>query len=211
MKTNPDTKTPVQNLMEAAASNGSFKTFARAVDKAGLKDTLGGAGPFTVFAPTDAAFAKLPAGKLDELFKPENKTELTAILNYHVVDGRRATWRPAVTPGCRPAKVWMFGGSTAFGQGQRDDHTIASELARVAWEDGIAVDVTKRVELEYQLLFTQLLHEFVLLLDANQLAEWHQWLDRQVPVKADGRHRSVGRLTKLGWWGLPEAFIRAWS
>jgi uncharacterized surface protein with fasciclin (FAS1) repeats len=114
MKTNPDTKTPVQNLMEAAASNGSFKTFARAVDKAGLKDTLGGAGPFTVFAPTDAAFAKLPAGKLDELFKPENKTELTAILNYHVVDGRRSAadvgkWEAARTMNGQPAPIQLAG------------------------------------------------------------------------------------------------------
>lgn len=114
MNTNQDTKTPVQNLMETAASNGSFKTFARAVDKAGLKDTFGGPGPFTIFAPTDAAFAKLPAGKLDELFKPENKTELTAILNYHVVDGRRSAadvgkWEAARTVNGQPAPILLAG------------------------------------------------------------------------------------------------------
>jgi len=61
---------------------------AAALQAAGLVDTLKGAGPFTVFAPTDAAFAKLPAGTLEELLKPENKAKLTAILTYHVVSGK---------------------------------------------------------------------------------------------------------------------------
>jgi uncharacterized surface protein with fasciclin (FAS1) repeats len=76
-----------RNLMQAAAANG-FKTFGRAVDAAGLGTLLAGAGPFTVFAPTDAAFGRLPAGKLDLLLRPENKPELISILNYHVVSGR---------------------------------------------------------------------------------------------------------------------------
>ena len=59
-----------QNLMDAAAANGSFKTFGKAVEHAGLSDTFRGIGPFTIFAPTDAAFEKLPAGKLENLFKP---------------------------------------------------------------------------------------------------------------------------------------------
>lgn len=114
MNMNRETKTPVQNLLETAASNGSFKTFSRAVDKAGLKDTLGGPGPFTVFAPTDAAFAKLPAGKLDELFKPENKDELAAILSYHMVDGRRSAadvgkWQAARTVNGQPAPIQLAG------------------------------------------------------------------------------------------------------
>lgn len=78
-----------KNLVDTAAANGSFKTFGKAIDRAGMADTLRGAGPFTVFAPTDAAFEKLPAGKLDNLFKPENKEELVSLLNYHVVSGRK--------------------------------------------------------------------------------------------------------------------------
>lgn len=76
------------NLVDTAASQGSFATFGKALDAAGLSDTLKGAGPYTVFAPTDAAFQKLPAGKLDNWLKPENKAELISILNYHVTPGR---------------------------------------------------------------------------------------------------------------------------
>jgi uncharacterized surface protein with fasciclin (FAS1) repeats len=66
---------------------GSFKTLAAALGAAGLVDTLKGKGPFTVFAPTDAAFAKLPAGTVESLLKPENKAKLVDILTYHVVSG----------------------------------------------------------------------------------------------------------------------------
>lgn len=83
--------TPVaKNILETAAAKGSFKTFGRAVERAGLSETLRGTGPFTVFAPTDAAFDKLPAGRLEILFKPENKEELVSLLNYHVVAGRKS-------------------------------------------------------------------------------------------------------------------------
>ena len=61
-----------QNIIDAAAANGSFKTFGKAVERAGMSDTFRGVGPFTIFAPTDAAFEKLPAGKLEHLLKPEN-------------------------------------------------------------------------------------------------------------------------------------------
>ena len=74
--------------MSTAVAAGSFKTLAAALQAAGLVDTLKGPGPFTVFAPTDAAFAKLPAGTVETLLKPENKAKLTAILTYHVVPGR---------------------------------------------------------------------------------------------------------------------------
>jgi hypothetical protein len=67
---------------------GSFKTLVTAVQAAGLVDTLKGTGPFTVFAPTDEAFAKLPAGTVEELLKPQNKSNLQAILTYHVVPGK---------------------------------------------------------------------------------------------------------------------------
>ena len=76
-----------QDIVDTAVSAGQFKTLAAALGAAGLIDTLNGTGPFTVFAPTDDAFAKLPAGTAEELLKPENKGKLTAILTYHVVAG----------------------------------------------------------------------------------------------------------------------------
>lgn len=77
-----------KDIVDTAVAAGQFKTLATALSAAGLVDTLKGAGPFTVFAPTDDAFAKLPAGTVEELLKPENKAKLTAILTYHVVDGK---------------------------------------------------------------------------------------------------------------------------
>jgi uncharacterized surface protein with fasciclin (FAS1) repeats len=76
-----------KNIIETAVAAGQFKTLATALSAAGLADTLKGQGPFTVFAPTDQAFAKLPPGTLDSLLKKENKDQLTAILTYHVVPG----------------------------------------------------------------------------------------------------------------------------
>ncbi len=76
------------DIVDTAVAAGQFKTLAAALDAAGLVETLKGPGPFTVFAPTDAAFAALPAGTVDTLLKPENKDQLTAILTYHVVPGK---------------------------------------------------------------------------------------------------------------------------
>jgi uncharacterized surface protein with fasciclin (FAS1) repeats len=78
---------PAKNIVETAVSAGQFNTLAAALKAAGLVTTLEGPGPFTVFAPTDAAFAKLPAGTVDSLLKPKNKKKLIAILTYHVVAG----------------------------------------------------------------------------------------------------------------------------
>jgi uncharacterized surface protein with fasciclin (FAS1) repeats len=78
---------PKQDIVDTAVAAGSFKTLATALQAAGLVDTLKGKGPFTVFAPTDEAFAKLPAGTVEDLLKPENKEKLVAILTYHVVPG----------------------------------------------------------------------------------------------------------------------------
>ncbi len=77
-----------KDIVTTAVENGNFKTLAAALGAAGLVDTLQSKGPFTVFAPTDEAFAKLPAGTVEELLKPENKDKLTAILTYHVVPGK---------------------------------------------------------------------------------------------------------------------------
>ena len=75
------------DIVETAIKAGSFNTLVTAVKAAGLVDTLKGNGPFTVFAPTDAAFAKLPKGTVETLLKPENKAQLVKILTYHVVSG----------------------------------------------------------------------------------------------------------------------------
>jgi uncharacterized surface protein with fasciclin (FAS1) repeats len=77
-----------KDIVDTAVSAGSFKTLVAAVKAAGLVKTLKGTGPFTVFAPTDEAFAKLPKGTLENLLKPENKAKLAAILTYHVIPGK---------------------------------------------------------------------------------------------------------------------------
>jgi transforming growth factor-beta-induced protein len=97
------------DIVDTAVSNGSFKTLVAAVQAAGLVDALKGAGPFTVFAPTDEAFTKLPAGTVETLLKPENKEKLVSILTYHVVQGKV----PA-------SKVVSLSGATTL-NGQRVD------------------------------------------------------------------------------------------
>ena len=77
-----------QNIVEVASSNPDFSTLVTAVKAAGLVETLSGAGPFTVFAPTNAAFDKLPAGTVDGLLKPESLDKLKSVLTYHVVSGK---------------------------------------------------------------------------------------------------------------------------
>ena len=77
-----------KDIVDTAMAAGNFKTLCAAVKAAGLVDTLKGKGPFTVFAPTDEAFAKLPAGTVEDLLKPENKKKLTDILTYHVLSGK---------------------------------------------------------------------------------------------------------------------------
>jgi uncharacterized surface protein with fasciclin (FAS1) repeats len=77
-----------KDILDTAASAGSFNTLVAAIEAAGLEETLKGPGPFTVFAPTDEAFAKLPAGTVETLLKPENKDKLVQILTYHVLPGK---------------------------------------------------------------------------------------------------------------------------
>lgn len=84
----PTASAASKDIVDTAVAAGSFNTLAKALTAAGLVDTLKGTGPFTVFAPTDDAFAKLPAGTLDNLLKPENKEKLVSILTYHVVAGK---------------------------------------------------------------------------------------------------------------------------
>ena len=105
-----------QDIVDTAVAAGSFNTLAKALQAAGLVDTLKGKGPFTVFAPTDAAFAKLPAGTLDDLLKPENKQKLTEILTYHVVSGKVAAadvtqLKTAKTVNGKSVRISTVGGS----------------------------------------------------------------------------------------------------
>ena len=86
-----------QTIVQVASGNPDFSTLVSALKAAGLADTLSGPGPYTVFAPTNEAFAKLPAGTLDSLLKPENKSKLAAILTYHVLSG--AVYAKDVKPG----------------------------------------------------------------------------------------------------------------
>ena len=83
-----DAKAAKKDIVDTAVAAGSFKTLAAALGAAGLVDTLKGDGPFTVFAPTDEAFAKLPKDTVEDLLKPENKAKLVDILTYHVVSGK---------------------------------------------------------------------------------------------------------------------------
>ncbi|GCL39044.1 beta-Ig-H3/fasciclin [Sphaerospermopsis reniformis] len=86
--TPPTQTTETKNVVEVAESAGNFKTLIKALEAAGLKETLQGAGPFTILAPTDEAFAKRPQDAVQDLLKPENKEILVKILTYHVIPGR---------------------------------------------------------------------------------------------------------------------------
>ena len=99
-----------KDIVDTAVGAGSFTTLVAAVTAAGLVETLKGEGPFTVFAPTDAAFAALPAGTVEDLLKPENKDKLIAILTYHVVPGK--VMAADLTEGMKAASVQ--GGELTF-------------------------------------------------------------------------------------------------
>jgi uncharacterized surface protein with fasciclin (FAS1) repeats len=103
---------PSKNIIQNAVNSKDHTTLVAAVKAAGLVDTLSGPGPFTVFAPTNAAFKKLPAGTVDNLLKPENKATLTTVLTYHVVAGRMtaANLMKAVKDGEGMAKLKTVAG-----------------------------------------------------------------------------------------------------
>ena len=92
---------PTKDIIDNAVNSADHTTLVAAVKAAGLVDTLKGAGPLTVFAPTNAAFAKLPAGTVENLLKPENKDALTKVLTYHVIAGRLSA-RDLKKPGAKP-------------------------------------------------------------------------------------------------------------
>jgi uncharacterized surface protein with fasciclin (FAS1) repeats len=109
---------PSKNIIQNAVNSKDHTTLVAAVKAAGLVDTLEGKGPFTVFAPTNDAFAKLPAGTVDTLLKPENKQMLTTVLTYHVVPGR-------LTEADIDAKIKEGGGKTTMKTVQGADLTFA--------------------------------------------------------------------------------------
>ena len=117
----PAEKAAGKDIVDTAVSAGSFNTLAAALKAAGLVETLKGDGPFTVFAPTDEAFAKLPAGTIETLLKPENKEKLTQILTYHVVAGKAMSsdlkdGQKVATVNGKNASVKISGGKVTVGE-----------------------------------------------------------------------------------------------
>src|ERR1700743_2614211 len=113
---------PTKNIVENAVNSKDHTTLVAAVKAAGLVETLEGAGPFTVFAPTNEAFEKLPAGTVDTLVKPENKDQLTKILTYHVVAGR-------LTVKDLKKQIKMGGGKAML-------KTVQGDPLTATWKDG---------------------------------------------------------------------------
>jgi uncharacterized surface protein with fasciclin (FAS1) repeats len=111
---------PSKNIIQNAVNSKDHTTLVAAVKAAGLVETLEGAGPFTVFAPTNEAFAKLPKGVVDTLLKPENKDKLVAVLTYHVVPGR-------LTAQDLAAKVDQGGGQAVLKTAQGEELTVKRE------------------------------------------------------------------------------------
>ncbi len=136
MNMSANTTTPIadagaQNLLQTAAANASYKTFGKAVEAAGMTDTLSGAGPFSVFAPTDAAFERLPAGKLEGLLKPEHKDELVAMLKGHVINGRKSAadiglWKSVKTINGQSSPVVVTDGRPSIDGAQVTEPDISS-------------------------------------------------------------------------------------
>ena len=108
-----------KDIVDTAVAAGSFKTLVAAVQAAGLVETLKGKGPFTVFAPTDEAFAKLPAGTVESLLKPENKDKLIAVLTYHVVASDVVGLKEAKTVQGGKVKIAVIGDKVKI-----DDATV---------------------------------------------------------------------------------------
>ena len=117
-----------KNILENAVNSADHTTLVVAVKAAGLVDTLAGAGPFTVFAPTNEAFAKLPAGTVDTLLKPENKQLLTKVLTYHVVAGRvsAADLKKMIQHGKGTAELTTVAGGKLWAM-EKDGHIVLQD------------------------------------------------------------------------------------
>ncbi|HQZ38974.1 MAG TPA: fasciclin domain-containing protein [Vicinamibacterales bacterium] len=119
-----------KDIVDTAVAAGQFKTLAAALQAAGLIETLKGAGPFTVFAPTDEAFAKLPKGTVEDLLKPENKAKLTSILTYHVVPGKVMAADVVKLTEARTVQGGMVKVSTMGGNVMVDNaHVVQTDIA----------------------------------------------------------------------------------
>ena len=117
---------PSKDIVDTAVAAGSFKTLAAALQAAGLVGTLKGAGPFTVFAPSDAAFAQLPAGTVEDLLKPENKAKLVAILTYHVVPGKVMAAQAATLSSAKTVYGAMLAIHATSGKVMIDNATVTT-------------------------------------------------------------------------------------
>ena len=126
-----------KDIIDNAVNSKDHTTLVAAVKAAGLVDTLKGKGPFTVFAPTNAAFAKLPAGTVDMLLKPENKAKLTSILTYHVVPGR-------MSKADLMAKIKAMGGKAELKTVEGGSLWVSSDMGKLwIWdENGGKAEVT---------------------------------------------------------------------
>ncbi|MCK6459107.1 MAG: fasciclin domain-containing protein [Planctomycetes bacterium] len=124
-----------KDIVTTAVEAGEFKTLATALEKAGLVDALKGKGPFTVFAPTDAAFAKLPAGTVETLLKPENKAKLVAVLTYHVVAGDLRAAQVTKRSGAATLNGQRLRFSAEAGKVRVGDATVAK--ADIACSNGV--------------------------------------------------------------------------
>jgi len=120
---------PSKDIVDNAVNSTDHTTLVAAVKAAGLVDTLKGAGPFTVFAPTNAAFAGLPAGAVDELLKPENKPALTKVLTYHVVPGKvdAAALQKAIKSGHGTASLKTASGGTLWAMMNGDRNIVVKD------------------------------------------------------------------------------------
>jgi uncharacterized surface protein with fasciclin (FAS1) repeats len=123
-----DTAVAEKTIVETAVGAGKFNTLVAAVKAAGLAEALSGKGPFTVFAPTDEAFAKLPKGTVETLLKPENKEKLVAILKYHVVSGSY----PAAKVVAADSLTTLQGGKLTI---KKTDDGVFVDKAKVAATD----------------------------------------------------------------------------
>ena len=125
---------PNKNIIQNAVNSADHTTLVAAVKAAGLVDTLQGPGPFTVFAPTNAAFAKLPAGTVDTLLKTESKPMLTKVLTYHVVPGRLSSidLKKQITMGNGTAMLKTVSGSTLWAMIEGNDIVLKDEKGDVS-------------------------------------------------------------------------------
>jgi len=135
------------NLADTLATQGTLTTFSKAINAAGLTDIFNGAGPLTVFAPSDAAFEKLDAGQLDSWLKPENKAQLISVIKHHVAPGRTTSvevgkLNAAETVGGQPAVISMVGGKITVGDASITTPDVAASNGVIHVIDAVMMPKT---------------------------------------------------------------------